>query len=212
MPHLEKVLAHAEKELAPPGIVAAGELQARLPQYRRFLKIENHRLRLAHQAGGGGLEICRRRVGLLDVFLKQLYTDACQACLPDERYHAAPAALLAIGGYGRGELNPFSDVDVLFLHDFAAEKVPEAVNELIKQILYVLWDIGFKVGHATRSIKDTCTPTRTTFPKPPCWRRGISPVRPDFSRSSRHASNGNASSDRKRATSRGGSPTSARAI
>ncbi len=156
MPHLEKILAHAEKELVPPGTVRAGELQARLPQYRRFLKIENHRLRLAHHAGGGGLEICRRRVELLDVFLKQLYADACQACLPAASGGDAPAALIAIGGYGRGELNPFSDVDVLFLHDFATDKVPDEVNELIKQILYVLWDIGFKVGHATRSIKDTC--------------------------------------------------------
>ena len=156
MPHLEKVLAHAEKELFLPGTVAAGELAARLPQYKRFLKIENHRLRLAHQAGGGGREICRRRVGLLDVFLKQLFGDACQACLPDKRSDDAPAAMIAIGGYGRGELNPFSDVDVLFLHDFTADKVPDQVNELIKQILYVLWDIGFKVGHATRSIKDTC--------------------------------------------------------
>ena len=156
MPHLEKVLAHAEKQLVPPGIVAAGELAARLPHYKRFLKIENHRLRLAHQAGGGGREICRRRVGLLDVLLKQLFADACQACLRDGRGESVPATMLAIGGYGRGELNPHSDVDVLFLHDFPAEDVPEEANELIKQILYVLWDIGFKVGHATRSIAETC--------------------------------------------------------
>ena len=156
MPHLEKVLAHAEKQLVPPGIVAAGELAARLPQYKRFLKIENHRLRLAHQAGGGGREICRRRVGLLDVLLKQLFADACQACLRDGRGESAPATMLAIGGYGRGELNPHSDVDVLFLHDFPEDDVPEEANELIKQILYVLWDIGFKVGHATRSIAETC--------------------------------------------------------
>ena len=156
MPHLEKVLAHAEKQLVPPGIVAAGELAARLPQYKRFLKIENHRLRLAHQAGGGGREICRRRVGLLDVLLKQLFADACQACLRDVGAENAPVTMLAIGGYGRGELNPYSDVDVLFLHDWPAEAVPEEANELIKQILYLLWDIGFKVGHATRSIEETC--------------------------------------------------------
>ncbi len=62
MPHLEKILAHAERELAPRMSHPIGQLAERLPQYRKFLKIENHRLRLAHQAGGGGREICRRRV------------------------------------------------------------------------------------------------------------------------------------------------------
>ena len=54
--------------------------------------------------------------------------------------------MVAIGGYGRGELNPFSDVDILFLHNFTPERTPQPMHELIKQILYVLWDIGFKVG------------------------------------------------------------------
>ena len=161
MPHLEKVLAHAEKQLVPPDSVAAGGLAGRLPYYKRFLKIENHRLRLAHQAGGGGREICRRRVGLLDVLLKQLFADACQACLHDGSCERAPVTMLATGGYGRGELNPHSDVDVLFLHDFPADDVPEEANELIKQILYLLWDIGFKVGHATRSIAETCAHANT---------------------------------------------------
>lgn len=149
-----KMIAHAEREFRPARVTPASQLTAQLPLYKRFLKIENHRLRLAHQAGGGGREICHRRVHLLDVFLQHLFSDACKACLP-EGGDAAPA-MVAIGGYGRGELNPFSDVDIMFLHNFSAEKTPEPMHELIKQILYVLWDIGFKVGHATRSIKEAC--------------------------------------------------------
>ncbi len=155
MPHLDKVLANAEKELALP-CLAAEPGAPRLPFYRRFLKIENHRLRLAHQAGGGGREICRRRVSLLDVFLRHLFADACRACIPCEGSPETLPAMLAIGGYGRGELNPSSDVDILFLHDFASDAMPPHVDALIKNILYVLWDIGFKVGHATRSIREAC--------------------------------------------------------
>ena len=156
MPHLEKVLAHAERELSTSAASAIGSSAARLPLYKRFLKIENHRLLLAHQAGGGGREICRRRVGLLDVFLRHLFADACRDCDPASEAAETMPAMLAIGGFGRGELNPHSDVDILFLHDCASEGIPTHVNELIKQVLYVLWDIGFKVGHATRSIREAC--------------------------------------------------------
>ena len=154
MPHLEKIIAHEARELAPR-VSRPSPLAERLPHYKRFLKIENHRLRLAHQAGGGGRDICRRHVELLDIFLRRLFADAVAACLPAGA--PAPAlALLAIGGYGRGELNPYSDVDILFLHDFGADEVSTETNELITQVLYALWDIGFKVGHSTRSIREAC--------------------------------------------------------
>lgn len=156
MAHQAKMIAHAEREFRPPRVTPASQLAAQLPLYKRFLKIENHRLRLAHQAGGGGREICHRRVHLLDVFLQHLFSDACKACLPEDIAADSTPAMVAIGGYGRGELNPFSDVDVMFLHNFAAHKAPKPMHELIKQILYVLWDIGFKVGHATRSIREAC--------------------------------------------------------
>ncbi len=156
MPHLQKVLAHAEKELAVTGLTGRDPAAPRLPVYKRFLKIENHRLLLAHQAGGGGLEICRRRVGVLDILLRQVFTDATSACPPCLDQPEVLPAMLAIGGYGRGVLNPHSDVDILFLHDFAPDKVPAHINEMIKRVLYVLWDIGFKVGHATRSIREAC--------------------------------------------------------
>src|SRR4051794_2500973 len=62
---LEKVLAHAESRLAPTGTRRPTEV---LPLYKKFLKVEEHRLRLRHQAGGGGREICARRAELVDVF------------------------------------------------------------------------------------------------------------------------------------------------
>src|SRR4029077_1600559 len=103
--HLDQVLAHAESQLAVTGTQRPTEV---LPVYKKFLKIEEHRLRLKHQAGGGGREICARRVNLVDVLLRHVFA-AAAAAVPGP--HGTELALIALGGYGRGELNPFSDVD-----------------------------------------------------------------------------------------------------
>lgn len=152
-PVFDRVFAHASRQLAAVEGLRPGE---QLPAYRRFLKIEEHRLRLRHRAGGGGLETCRARVELLDILLRQLFTHAWDAARQrDDRAPGPPVALLAIGGYGRGELNPFSDVDLLFLHDLPATgRAREAADDLVQQVLYLLWDVGFKLGHATRSVPE----------------------------------------------------------
>ncbi|MFZ3375389.1 MAG: hypothetical protein WA183_07530, partial [Chthoniobacterales bacterium] len=111
--HLEQVLAHAENQLAATGTRRPTEV---LPLYKKFLKIEEHRLRLKHQAGGGGREICARRADLVDILLRHVFAAAAVAACSDEETPRVPLALIALGGYGRGELNPFSDVDVMLLH------------------------------------------------------------------------------------------------
>lgn len=151
--HLEQVLAHAESQLAATGARRPTEV---LPFYKKFLKIEEHRLRLKHQAGGGGREICARRSDLVDVLLQHVFT-AATASTGSEEKAKLPLALIALGGYGRGELNPFSDVDVMLLHGQNSGKVSPYLEQMVEQILYLLWDIGFKVGHSTRSIEDAIT-------------------------------------------------------
>src|SRR3712207_4112478 len=106
--HLEKVLAHAERQLAPAGATRPTDV---LPIYKKFLRIEEHRLRLKHQAGGGGREICELRVELVDVLLRHVFGAAANFARLQTATHGTPLALVALGGYGRGELNPFSDVD-----------------------------------------------------------------------------------------------------
>src|SRR5436853_814999 len=152
--HLEKVLAHAEGQLAGAGKQRPTEV---LATYKKFLKLEEHRLRLKHQAGGGGREICARRGELVDVILRHLFTAAASALGTP----TTSLALIALGGYGRGELNPFSDVDVMLLHGNGAGKVSPYVEEIAEQILYLLWDIGFKVGHSTRSVKEALEQANT---------------------------------------------------
>ena len=60
-------------------------------------------------------------------------------------------SLIGVGGYGRGEMAPFSDVDLLFLIPYKATPWSESV---IESTLYMLWDLKLKVGHATRTIRD----------------------------------------------------------
>ena len=60
-------------------------------------------------------------------------------------------SLAAAGGYGRGELAPYSDIDLLFLLPY---KTTPRSEQVIESVLYYLWDLGFKVGHATRSVDD----------------------------------------------------------
>src|SRR5438874_537664 len=147
--HLEKVLAHAERQLASANAQRPSDV---LPVYRKFLKIEEHRLRLRQQAGDGGREVCARRVDLVDVLLRRVFSTICQ--IVGNANGACPIALLALGGYGRRELNSFSDVDVMFLHREKGRGVSAATSQVIEQVLYFLWDIGFKVGHSTRTIKE----------------------------------------------------------
>ena len=60
------------------------------------------------------------------------------------------AALVAVGGYGRGEMAPFSDLDVLLLH-----RNVKKIDDLASALWYPLWDLKFKVGHAVRTPKET---------------------------------------------------------
>ncbi|MEM1351051.1 MAG: [protein-PII] uridylyltransferase [Pseudomonadota bacterium] len=60
-------------------------------------------------------------------------------------------AVIAVGGYGRGEMAPYSDVDLLFLTPY---KITAWAESVIETMLYILWDLKLKVGHSSRTIKD----------------------------------------------------------
>jgi [protein-PII] uridylyltransferase len=111
---VKKIEADAAARLPlPPGRQATEELT----RYKGFLKLETHRLKMAHRAGAGGLQICHARAAVLDEMLRHLW-NAAKATLSEQAQREFPAlALVAIGGYGRAELNPHSDIDFMFLHD-----------------------------------------------------------------------------------------------
>lgn len=67
---------------------------------------------------------------------------------------AEKVTMVAVGGYGRGRLAPHSDIDLLFLLPYKRNATSES---FVEYILYMLWDMGLKVGHATRSVNDCVT-------------------------------------------------------
>jgi [protein-PII] uridylyltransferase len=147
--YLEKVLRHAERELVHQSHLRPTDL---LDIYRRFLKLEEHRLKLEHMHGEGGRELAQRRADVMTVMLRHIWDSAWETHRKSHLDQPPRIALLAVGGFGRGELNPYSDIDILFL--YADEKMAVQVNDIVQHILYVLWDIGFQVGHATRAMQE----------------------------------------------------------
>jgi len=104
-----------------------------------------------HRQGAGGLEIAAAYSTLMDHLIRQLLGAISAELL--YRFPGEPPrfAIVAQGGYGRGELNPQSDIDLLFLHRW---KVTPFFESMTERLLYTLWDCGLQVGHATRSIAD----------------------------------------------------------
>ena len=101
-------------------------------------------------AGLPGLAAARALSAIQDSLIQVLYDFATKhfyyAQNPTASEHLA---VVATGGYGRGELAPGSDIDLLFVHPYKQSPWCESVVEFI---LYMLWDLGLKVGHATRSL------------------------------------------------------------
>ena len=151
---LAKIEANAAARLPlPPGREATQELA----RYKAFLKVETHRLKLFHRAGAGGLDVCTARALMIDLLLRHLWEAAKGALSEQARKEFPPLALVAIGGYGRAELNSHSDIDFMFLHNgqvVAGSRPLAHLSKMIDGILYPLWDIGLKVGHSVRSIED----------------------------------------------------------
>jgi [protein-PII] uridylyltransferase len=152
---LEKIEADAAARLPiPSGRQPAQELTG----YKAYLKVETHRLLILHRSGAGGREICQARAAMMDAMMRHLLLAAKAAVPCAEKNPLPPLALVAIGGYGRNELNPQSDIDIMFLHDGGdlAEngKYHACMSAFTQAMLYPLYDIGIKVGHSVRTIKE----------------------------------------------------------
>jgi [protein-PII] uridylyltransferase len=128
-----------------------------LGRYQAFLKVESHRLKMRHRAGAGGREVCLGRALLVDVLIRQLWDTAKAGLSPQAQKEFPSLALVAIGGYGRAELNPLSDLDIMFLHYgqvVVGTKPLPSLAKLMDGILMPLWDLGFKVGPSVRTIAE----------------------------------------------------------
>ncbi|MCW5730591.1 MAG: [protein-PII] uridylyltransferase [Alphaproteobacteria bacterium] len=110
-------------------------------------------IRRRFEAGATGAQTVQAQCFLVDQLVRVIHDLATEKVFPS----AVPTggerlSIVAVGGYGRGELAPWSDIDLLFLLPYKQTAWGEQVVEFI---LYLLWDLGLKVGHSTRSV-DEC--------------------------------------------------------
>ena len=118
------------------------------------------RARAERKLDGGmkGREVARLYATAADDLLIALWRVATQVLFPISAVESERLSLVAVGGYGRGVLAPFSDLDLLFLRP--AKPTPRG-ESVIEFVLYVLWDLGVKVGPAVRSVEECLTLSRT---------------------------------------------------
>ncbi|MHA1568282.1 MAG: [protein-PII] uridylyltransferase, partial [Alphaproteobacteria bacterium] len=110
-------------------------------------------IRRRFEAGGHGSEVLAANTLLMDQIIRVLYDFAFERAYPLANPTSGERqAIVAVGGYGRGELAPHSDIDLLFLLTY---KSTPHTEQVVEYMLYMLWDLGLKVGHATRSV-DEC--------------------------------------------------------
>ncbi|WP_284258742.1 [protein-PII] uridylyltransferase [Acidocella aquatica] len=140
-------IAAALAELVPLGDPPPRDVA--LAGFRRQLgRIQSYVQQRFERDGLNGLTAARLHAGLMDELVNSLFAYALAMLPLEERDRLAMAAT---GGYGRATLAPFSDIDLLFL---TGGKASLKMDRAVEFILYFLWDLGLKVGHATRSIPD----------------------------------------------------------
>jgi len=134
-------------ERAEPARAAVAEI------LKRALADGRAEVRRRFEAGASGTEATHALAFLVDQVIRVLYDFIVTRVYPlANPTDGERLALVAVGGYGRGELAPFSDIDLLFLYPY---KETPHTEQVVEYMLYTLWDAGLKVGQATRSIDET---------------------------------------------------------
>jgi [protein-PII] uridylyltransferase len=118
---------------------------------RTYLEVIRDEAAAHHFAGASGTEVVREYTTAVDDMMRALfrYADAEHT----RRYAKLHQKLCVVarGGYGRAELNPYSDIDLLFIHDYKLGPYAEIVTEIM---LHALWDAGLIVGHGIRNARE----------------------------------------------------------
>src|SRR4051794_6068594 len=142
------------EELAQTVAAACSPLDrgALLPPLKAALARGRDEIRQRFEAGGSATRSVAEQCFLIDQLIRALYDFATETVYPlGNPTEGEKLAIVAVGGYGRGEMAPYSDIDLLFLLPY---KQTPHTEQVIEYLLYLLWDLGLKVGQATRSVAD----------------------------------------------------------
>ncbi|HEY2881873.1 MAG TPA: [protein-PII] uridylyltransferase [Pirellulales bacterium] len=121
---------------------------------KNWLVEERAKLKQQHEAGSPGIQVCTRLTDMLD----RVVLDVYQAALTDPTVGdfskiKDQIALVAHGGFGRRDVAPFSDVDLMILH---APRAAARIEPLAKRLLHDLFDVGLILGQSVRSVSEAC--------------------------------------------------------
>jgi len=118
---------------------------------KNFLAHYRAEIRQLHESGASGSEVTHLLCDMIDELNNKLFhsiiydLDASGSLMEH-------IALVSVGGYGRGELNPYSDIDIMFLHDGSMPS--SRIEDIAQKLLYFLWDMRLDVGYSVRVIAD----------------------------------------------------------
>ena len=151
-----------DREALTSDLARLSSAHARAPAKRRAAVLERVKAALADgqsevrrrfEAGAPGGFVAAANSDLVDRIVCALFEFATLTAHPKAKpTEGERISVVAVGGYGRAELAPYSDVDILFL---LPVKPTSWIKQVVEYVLYMLWDTGLTVGHATRSL-DEC--------------------------------------------------------
>lgn len=136
----------------------ANEPASRLKESRAEVEAIRSHARLLFDGGATGIQVAAAISEATEAFVKRVFGDAVNRLSHDRRMLVASnVALVAVGGTGRGELCPYSDIDLLFL---IRPAVKQAAADCISQAVRDYWDAGLRLGHAVRTGAETLSLAR----------------------------------------------------
>jgi [protein-PII] uridylyltransferase len=145
---LAEQLSLAARSAGAPGL----DRGAFLAPLKAALTAGRAEIRRRFEATGDGAAVMREQCFLLDQLIRAMFDLVTQEIYPLANPTSGERlAIVAVGGFGRGELAPYSDIDLLFLLPYKQTPYTEQVAEYL---LYLLWDLRLKIGQSTRSVEE----------------------------------------------------------
>jgi len=166
--YTERGLAEYLNALAKDFFSVQGKVDS--SRTRSFIEKAREFVRKAHNMGASGVAVCAANSLIIDIVVKLLYDKFCMKKNEFADYAKRNLCIVALGGYGRSELCPQSDIDITFIYGSEHfSRIEDFKTAIVDEIMYGLWNCGLKLSHSSRTRMETLEDTdkdiliRTSF-------------------------------------------------